>query len=307
MKEVTRTFYAQVVMRAVDDVIDSLDSALDLSALAKRAALSPLHFHRIFKGLLGETPLELHRRLRLERAAQTLLDSEVPVTRIAFEAGYETHESFTRAFRDAYDASPSEFRSEGRARALPWAAATSVMLATPSGIHYGRRPKPQFLLASERSLTMQVQIQSYPRKRVFVVPHQGPYTTISEAFGKLDAIVRPAGLLERGGLEMVALYYDDPEVTPVAELRSDAGLVVDAEARLPAGLKEVEIPEGDYARTLHKGPYQTLGDTWARFMGGWLVESGRRVGTGPMYERYLNTPMDTAPENLETELLLSLE
>jgi AraC family transcriptional regulator len=42
-------------------------------------------------------------------------------------------------------------------------------------------------------------------------------------------------------------------------------------------------------------------------MGGWLVQSGQRVGDGPMYERYLNTPMEAAPHELRTELFLSLE
>ena len=106
-----RSDYADRVAHAVRDISAGLDRALDLRSLAKTAALSPLHFHRIFRGLVGETPLELHRRLRLERAAWCLLEGEAPVTQIAFDAGYETHESFTRAFRASYDASPSEFRA----------------------------------------------------------------------------------------------------------------------------------------------------------------------------------------------------
>jgi len=62
--------------------------------------------HRIFRGVVGETVAEHIRRLRLERAAQRLKSGERPVTEIAFEAGYEAHEAFTRAFRARFGASP---------------------------------------------------------------------------------------------------------------------------------------------------------------------------------------------------------
>ena len=99
MKRETQSFYALAVQNAVARVVSSLDQALDLEGLARGAALSPLHFHRIFRGMVGETPLELHRRLRMERAARRLGSSETSVTTIAFDAGYDSHEAFTRAFR----------------------------------------------------------------------------------------------------------------------------------------------------------------------------------------------------------------
>jgi AraC-like DNA-binding protein len=69
VKPETRTFYEAAVMRAVERVGASLDEALDLDALAREAALSALHFQRVFCGVVGETPLELHRRLRRVRGA----------------------------------------------------------------------------------------------------------------------------------------------------------------------------------------------------------------------------------------------
>lgn len=76
---------------ALARVVASLDEALDLGRLAREAALSPFHFHRIFRGMVGETPLELQRRLRLERAAFQLFAPGTSVTSIAFDAGYESH------------------------------------------------------------------------------------------------------------------------------------------------------------------------------------------------------------------------
>jgi AraC family transcriptional regulator len=105
---------------------------------------------------------------------------------------------------------------------------------------------------------------------------------------------------------MVALYHDAPETTPADQLRSDAAVVVGDDVRLPAGLTEQRIPAGEYASTVHVGPYERLGDVWARLMGEWLPASGRRLGEGVSYEVYYNTPMDTPKERLRTEIRLPL-
>src|SRR5882724_6391911 len=66
VKTETQSFYATAVERTVGRITETLDQAIDLAALARAAALSPFHFHRVFRGMVGETPLEMHRRLRLE-------------------------------------------------------------------------------------------------------------------------------------------------------------------------------------------------------------------------------------------------
>jgi|SRR6185503_1852675 len=154
---------------------------------------------------------------------------------------------------------------------------------------------------------MDVQISSYPPLRVASVEHRGAYDNIGEAFGRLGAIARPSGLLADPAAAMVALYYDDPQTTPVAELRSEAGLVVSEHTRLPAGLTERRIAGGRYARTVHRGPYTNLGDAWARLMSEWLPSSGQRAANSPSFELYLNDPTTTAAADLLTELRLPLE
>ena len=311
VKPETHSFYQLLVQRAVERVASRLDDALDLSGLARGAALSPLHFHRIFRGLAGETPLELHRRLRLERAAWQLAHAERPITRIAFEAGYETHESFTRAFRAAYASSPSELRARARAARDAGTRPPALELAAPCGVHCAGpdtaacEPILQPLTEAE-SPSMNVAIVTLPEQRVAAVSHRGPYHRIFEAFTRLDEIVQPSGLLALPDLQLVAIYHDDPETTPPAEQRAEAGLVVPPDVALPEGLVEVQLAGGRYARTTHVGPYTLLGDTWARLMGGWLAQSGHRVGPGAMFERYLNTPANAKPEDLRTELYLLL-
>ena len=119
--------YQERMVRALVHIQGHLDEPLPLEDLAGVACFSPFHFHRIFRGMVGESVKEHVRRLRLERSAQRLKLSSQPVTAIALDAGYETHESFTRAFRAMSGQPPSEYRENHR---------PLEMQPAPSGIHY---------------------------------------------------------------------------------------------------------------------------------------------------------------------------
>jgi AraC family transcriptional regulator len=220
-------------------------------------------------------------------------------------AGYETHESFTRAFRFAYDAAPSEFRRR-RVRTRAGAALPRVTLAARSGLHYDAdRVDTSRLHITRGEVPMNVIVKDMPEYRVATVRHVGPYMQISQAFARLGDIAGPAGLVGRDTI-MLAMYYDDPETTPPADLQSDAALTIPDDAALPDGLSESRLAAGPYATTTHVGPYEELGDVWARFMGEWLPASGRRMAEGASYEIYRNTPMDVPRELLVTELYMPL-
>jgi AraC family transcriptional regulator len=299
MKPATRSFYERAVRRAIEHIADHLDQALDLETLASSACLSPFHFHRVFRGMVGETPLELIRRLRLERAACRLIESDRPITEIAFGAGYETHEAFTRAFRACYSTSPSGFRRRKHPR---------IELAAACGVHFNTSEYGDaFIPRDSGGENMNVEIKQMPRLRVATVRHTGPYNQIPHAFEHLGSIAGPAGLIRQPDTTMLAIYHDDPETTPQDQLRSDAALVIPDDVPLPEGLVEQFIPPGRYACTVHVGPYEHLGDAWARFMGEWLPASGYRVGTGPSYEIYRNTPGDVPKQELYTEMYVAIE
>lgn len=307
MKPETRTYYETAVLRAVGRVTESLDEALDLQALARGASLSPFHFHRVFRGLVGETPLELHRRLRLERAAEQLSVTARPVTEIAFDAGYETHEAFTRAFRARYGVPPSAFRERASSAASTCHGGPTVELASRSRLHVraGRVDLTTLVLVTGEE-TMDVTLETMPTLRLATVRHVGPYPEIGAAFHRLGSIAAAAGLYEHADPRMIALYHDDPETTPPSELRSDAALILRDDTAIPADLTEATLPAGRYARFTLRGAYSGLPDAWARLMGEWLPHSGHRVGPGTPYEMYVNNPMTTATDQLLTDLYLPI-
>jgi AraC family transcriptional regulator len=106
MKEETLRFYRERILQVLLHIQRHLDEELPLLELADVACLSPYHFHRVFRGMVGESVAEHVRRLRLERAALQLKHTRYSVARVAFDAGYESHEAFTRAFKGAFGESP---------------------------------------------------------------------------------------------------------------------------------------------------------------------------------------------------------
>ena len=153
---------------------------------------------------------------------------------------------------------------------------------------------------------MQVDVKEMAEIRLFAIRHTGPYDGIGEAFGRLHAIAARHSLAQRVGTQMIAVYHDNPRVTPPDQLRADAGVSVTPDQKPIEGLSELEIPEGIYAMTIHRGPYEGLPAVWAELIGTWLPSSGERQGDGPSFEIYKNSPMDTKPEDLDTELYVPL-
>ena len=96
-------------LRRVAQHIDRhLFEPLRLADLAELAAMSRFHFERVFAGYAGETPLARVRRLRLARAKQQLEQGGVgSVLTLALDCGYDSHEGFTRAFKQQFGLSPS--------------------------------------------------------------------------------------------------------------------------------------------------------------------------------------------------------
>src|SRR5450631_1758678 len=102
MKTITLGDYKRRMLQVLVYIQQHLDEPLPLDELARVACFSSFHFHRVFKGMVGEPVKEYVRRLRLERAAQRLKLSPGSVIDIAFDAGYLSHEAFTRSFKSAF-------------------------------------------------------------------------------------------------------------------------------------------------------------------------------------------------------------
>ncbi len=289
-----RNGYGQRMLRALVHLEKHLDEPISLEDLAREAHFSPYHFHRIFTGMVGESVGAHIRRLRLERAAVALAQSGRSVTDVALEAGYEAHAAFTRSFKSLFGVSPSAYRESARAK---YAAGSDALSA--------RTGKPRFL-REKGACSVQATIEFFPKTRVLFVRHVGPYAECGKAWEKVCAYAGRKGYF-RGEPLVAGLCHDDPEVTASQRIRYDAclGLGDHVEPEGEAGVQE--IGGGEYAVTIHKGPYEELHKTYAALYGEWGPQSGREFAAAPSIEVYLNDPQKTPPEELLTKVYARLE
>lgn len=278
----TRHSYAARIGRVVDYLHDHLEDELNLDLLADVAAMSRWHWHRVYTAMQGETVAATIRRLRLSRAADRLANSDADIGEIAKRSGYTTAEAFGRAFKQSYGLTPGAYR-EGGSHAL-FKAANRASDATG----------------------FQVEIVTLPAVHCASVPHRGSYMLISRAFERLFATAVPAGLVTRQS-RMIGIYYSDPDAVDLDDLRSVACIAIGQDATLPPGLEAVDVSGGSFAKLSYKGPYADMRDAYRWLMGVWLPASGHEAADGPMLEEYLNSPADTAPPDLRTDIFLPIE
>jgi AraC family transcriptional regulator len=272
----------QRLLRVLDHIHDNPAGDLSLDALSDIAAMSRFHWHRVFRAMTGETLAQAVRRIRMHRASYFLVMTDKPLTRIAAEVGMPNTASFNRCFAEHFAMSPATFRKRGELR--PFAR-------TPQN----RRP-PMY----------PVTIRAEAAMRLAALPHKGAYFEISRAFQKLSAVMASRDLFRNAG-RMVAVFYDDPQSVPVADLRSHAAFEIRNASDLKPPLEEIALPAGRQAVLTYRGPYAGLPAAYDELFGTWLPTSGEEPADAPSFEVYLNTPMDTAPEDLVTELHLPLK
>lgn len=297
-KASTREDYASRILRVLVYIQEHLEEAPALERLAALAHFSPFHFHRVFRGMVGESVGAHVRRLRLERAAVRLKTSSDPVTEIAFEAGYESHEAFTRAFGSHFGRSPSAFRSAERA---------SPELPAPSRVHFSPgRPGAGFHPLAAEAFPMEAKLRRLEPMRVAFLRHVGPYDEVGSTWERLTDWAG-AQCLFGSDTRFFGAAFDDPEITEARRLRYDACMTVDASVRAEGDIGVRTLPGGRYVVALHEGPYSTLGETYAALFGRWFAAQPFDPEPGPTLEFYLNDPDSTDPEDLLTEVCVRIQ
>ncbi len=288
----TRKSYEERILRVQLHIQRHLDDQLSLDKLARVACFSPYHFHRVFRGMVGESIGEYVRRLRLERAATQLMYTARPVTELAFDAQYETLESFSRAFRRVFGVPPSEYRQHRQP-------------SEPSPVDRDRM-EYSLVLRPPQGESMDVRIEKFASLQVAFVRHIGPYAECGTAWQKLCSHPAVQGAMNEETLA-VGISYDDPAVTEEGKIRYDACVTVADDFQGSDGIGTQQVDGGDYAVTVHKGSYDGLHDCYRRLFGTWLPDSGREAQSAPSLEIYRNSPEETPPEELITEIRVPLE
>ncbi|QQE12410.1 AraC family transcriptional regulator [Planctomycetota bacterium] len=294
-KAITQEEYQQRILTILIHIQHNLDADLTTESLAELSCFSPYHFHRIFTSITGETVQAYVRRCRLQRSIQQLAYTDQTILEIALAAHYNTHESYTRAFTQQFGFAPS-FLRKARDR--------NENIRVTSNFDEGQPSLSSIKLPITES-QMDIQIKTIDPIPVAFIRNVGPYQTITKAYEKLFMAMSPKGFLN-DSTKVLSIGYDDPGTTPPEKIRADACFSVSENFEPFGEVGYQVVPGGKYAVATHVGSYDGLKDAYRELYGSWLPKSGHTPRDQAPFEVYVNSPQDTAPEDLITEIHLPL-
>jgi AraC family transcriptional regulator len=281
----SRRDYERRIHRVMDYITARLGQDLSLEALAREAAFSPYHFHRIFTAITGEPVAAFVRRVRLERAAVDLaIHPARTVTETALRNGFDSSAVFARAFRERFGMSATAWRSQHRKECKAESKGGKASIAD------SRYARPWWVpkgTGQNEGMQMEVRIEQMPALRAAYVRKFGDYyVSAGQAWSVLCAWAGPRGLLTPGRLYF-SVNHDDPTITPKDKLRYDACIEIDAGFAVNDRVGVVELPARQVAKARYVGPAAGILGVYKEFYGSWLPESGFVPADTPAIEVYL--------------------
>jgi AraC family transcriptional regulator len=289
--------YAERINRAIALIDRHIDQDLSLERLAKEAAISPFHFHRIFSSLVGESVHALTTRRRMERALALTHRGKRPQWKaVASAVGYASPEVFSRAFKRHFGCNPSQF---------------------DLGKWWHERPdRDDALRISNYFLRAAPEVPA--DFRVEIGPRAGATCLVCRTVGgylKPQKLVAAYERIKRAGQllgvplpgRLVGGSQDDPELTPLSRCRYDFMLEVPEGTRPCAGLEIARRRPGRWAMTRVTGDLQAVDRAWNILFKSWLPASAFDLRPVPAEEIYHQTPDEIGWERFNVTLAIPLK
>ena len=272
------------------EVHKDISAPLSARKLAKVAAYSEQHFHRVFVDVVGESVNRYIRHTRLEHAAnQLMFDRDSTVLEVAEKCGFQSLSSFSKAFKEVFHSTPGAWRqsvsSEGERHYLTdpdfargYERIRNKPLPRPSIKHL----KPQ--------LAVYVRHTGYGadiREAWQLLMSWAAQSGVVAAKGELSDMAE-SGLAEHAGL--IGLHHSNPALVPLERCRYVACMAVEQSAGNAivrrGAVNTLTIPGGEHAVFDVRGQYGDLVPMIDRLLHQWLPRSGYKLRTTPILAHY---------------------
>ncbi|QIE29334.1 HTH-type transcriptional activator RhaR (plasmid) [Caballeronia sp. SBC1] len=265
----------------------NLDGDLSVDLLSRIAHFSKFHFHRQFAAYTGVPVARYVQLMRLRLAARRLASRNgCSVFDAALDAGFDSPEAFSRAFKRVFGIAPSSFRRQ------PNWQVWSASFVTP------------YL---SRTLTMQLRIVAFPETRVAALEHRGPVGHINASVRKFIGWRMQSEQSPVSSSRTFGIPRSNPDTTPPDEFRFDICGEIDGPVASNADwVRELVIPGGRCAVVRHVGSTDHIGETIYPIYSDSLPASGEELRDHPLFFHYLSVYPDTPQDQWQTDIYVPL-
>lgn len=282
------------IQRALDYVEAHLTDEIDFDEVASQACSSPFHFQRMFGMLCGFTLGDYIRMRRLSSAASDIQASSERVIDIALRYGYDTPESFSRAFSRFHGISPTEARNGGGVKSF---SRLSVKLILTGGNTMDYRIEK---LDSVRVICRRKQVNK-PQGET-ATADISEFWSDCRADGTIERLCRLGDFTRIGGLLGICFSEGmDALAFPYA-----IGVPYNGEPVEGEGLEIVEIPQHTYAAFTCRGAMpEAFKETYRQICTEFFPQSGYDYGNAVEIEVYPSA--DTSNPNYSCEIWVAVK
>lgn len=254
--------------RAVWYIETHLDSVLSLADVARASGLSKFHLVRAFAAYGGLSVMRYVRARRLSEAAKRLAEGTGDILGLALDAGYGSHEAFTRAFGEQFGITPDRLR---RTSCLQDISLVEPLKMDDRTTDTATDPQLPTLVKGDALLILGL------KKRY-------DDTTRAQMPAQWQAFQPHIGHIENqtGNVAYGVLCNGDDD----RNIDYVTGVEV---SRFPDAMPDLDanrIPPQTYAVFRHDGHVAEIGRTWSAIFAEWLPASGHRPVDAPLLERY---------------------
>ena len=278
---------------ALKIIEENLTNDIDFKEVARQAFCSEYHFKRMFSFLAGIPLSEYIRRRRFTLAAFELKNSNVKVIDIAMKYGYNSSDSFARAFQNLHGITPSEARNNGHL--LKAYSPMTFQLSIKGGIEMNYR-------IEEKEAFRIVGI----KKRVPII-FKGVNQEIASMWKSLDVDtinkLKNLSNVEPMGLLSASTNFSESRMEEKGELDHYIGVATTKDC--PGDLTQLAIPPLTWAVFEAIGPFpDTLQDVWGRIYSEWFPSSNYEQIEGP--EILWNESKDITSPTFRSEIWIPI-
>ncbi|BBI36439.1 AraC family transcriptional regulator [Cohnella abietis] len=271
---------------ALDLIETKIEEQLDIGDIAKVACSSPFHFQRMFHMLTGMTVAEYIRKRKLTLAAQEFSMTSAKVLDVALKYGYDSPESFSKAFRKLHGVPPSEARGSGvRLKAFP-RISFHLSLKGDKNMDYKIVDRSAFTVIGKA-----IQVTTKDGENLRQIPKLWAECNEDGTTDRLCAIGIDKDLL---GICM-DFQHEQEQFTYLIAVEDSSGALVEE------GLVSKTVPASTWAVFTSVGPMPgAIQDVWKRIFQEWFPATGNEHSGGPELEVY---PLgDTTAEDYACEV-----
>ena len=265
------------VQNSIDYIEENLTSPLSASSIASKANWSEWHFRRIFHSTIGLSLKSYIRKRRLHDAASKISSCSQELLDIAIEFGFESQETFTRAFKKEFSITPGEFRKSNLSK-KPFFKPIQITNQYLEQIHGDMVILPKYVDLKAMKLvgktTRFVSILSKDANNFSQIGSCWNY------FFREKEQLRPINKQEWGVVDILIDIEKHPD-----EFWYLAGCENTGD-EVPENFELKYIPAGRYVVFTHKGKLNTIKETYNYIFGHWIHKTKDEYREAPELELY---------------------